>query len=107
VTGGKFEGPGVKSTVLASCADGFLIRSNGKIGIIDVRIVLKTEDGDHIYMTYTGRAKMGPSGPHGLATTPVFATSTKGKYAWLSDVQAFATGEPSAGAVTYKVYVPK
>jgi hypothetical protein len=47
-------------------------------------------------MTYTGRAKMGPSGPHNLATTPVFATSTKGKYAWLDDVRAFATGEPGA-----------
>jgi hypothetical protein len=82
--------------VLASGADWFLIRSDGKIGIIDVRIVLKTDDGDHIHMTYTGRAKMGPSGPHNLATTPVFATSTKGKYAWLDDVRAFATGKPGA-----------
>jgi hypothetical protein len=107
VTGGKFEGPRLKGTVLASGADWFLVRSDGKIGIIDVRLVLKTDDGENIYMTYTGRAKIGPSGPHGLATTPVFAASTKGKYAWLNDVQAFATGEPGAGGVTYKVYIPK
>ncbi len=106
VTGGKFEGPRLKGSVLASGADWFLIRSDGKIGIIDVRIILKTDDGDHIYMTYTGRAKMGPSAPHNLATTPVFAASTKGKYAWLNDVQAFATGEPGAGGITYRVYVP-
>ena len=30
-----------------------------------------------------------------------------GKYAWPSDVQAFATGEPGPAGVTYKVYVPK
>jgi hypothetical protein len=27
--------------------------------------------------------------------------------AWLNDVQAFATGEPGSGGVTYKVYIPK
>jgi Protein of unknown function (DUF3237) len=78
-----------------------------QVGIIDVRIVLKTDDGEHIDMTLTGRAEMGPSGPNGLAKTPASATSTKGKYAWLNDVQAFAPGEPGAGGVTYKVYIPK
>jgi hypothetical protein len=107
ITGGKFEGPRLKGTVLSSGADWFLVRPDGKIGIIDVRLVLKTDDDENIYMTYTGRAKIGPSGPHGLATTPVFATSTKGKYAWLNDVQAFATGEPGPGGVTYKVCIPK
>ena len=29
------------------------------------------------------------------------------KYAWLNNVQAFATGETGAGGVTYKMYVPK
>ena len=38
--------------------------------------------------------------------TPGSATSTKGN-AWLNDVQAFATGEPGPGGVTYKVYIPK
>jgi hypothetical protein len=107
VTGGKFEGPRLKGTVLASGADWFRVRPDGKVGIIDVRLVLQTDDGENIYMTYTGRAKMGPSGPTGLATAPVFATSTKGKYAWLNDVQALATGEPGPVGVTYKVYIPK
>jgi hypothetical protein len=107
VTGGKFEGARLKGAVLASGADWFLLRPDGKVGTIDVRLVLQTDDGENIYMTYTGRAKMGPSGPTGLATTPVFATSTKGKYAWLNDVQAFATGEPGPAGVTYKVYIPK
>ena len=64
-------------------------------------------DAENIYMTYTGRAKMGPSGPHGLATTPLSRPRPRAKYAWLNDVQAFATGEPGAGGVTYKVYIPK
>lgn len=51
--------------------------------------------------------KLGLGGAIGLATAPVFATSSKGEYAQLNDVQAFATGEPSAGGVTYRVYVWK
>ncbi|MGA7872644.1 MAG: DUF3237 domain-containing protein [Candidatus Binatus sp.] len=106
VSGGKFEGPRIRGTVLASGADWFLMRSDG-VGVIDVRLTLKTDDGETIYMTYSGRAKMGPSGPTGLATAPVFAASTKGKYAWLNGVQAFAEGETTPGGVTYKLFVRK
>jgi Protein of unknown function (DUF3237) len=106
VAGGKFEGPRIKGTVLASGADWFLMRPDG-VGVIDVRLALKTDDGENIYMTYTGRAKMGPSGPTGLATAPTFAASTKGKYAWLNGVQAFAEGETTPGGVTYTLYTRK
>jgi hypothetical protein len=105
VTGGKFEGPRLKGTVLSSGGDWFLIRDG--VGLIDVRIVLTTDDGENIYMTYTGRAKVTATGVTGLATAPTFAASTKGKYAWLNGVQAFAEGETTAGAVKYKLYTRK
>jgi hypothetical protein len=104
ISGGKFEGPRLKGTVLSNGGDWFLMRSDG-VGLIDVRLVLKTDDGENIYMTYTGRAKMGPNGPTSLATAPVFAAWTKGKYAWLNGIQAFAEGEPAPGGVKYKVYI--
>ncbi len=108
VTGGKFEGPRLKGTVLASGADWFLMRSDG-VGVIDVRLVLKTDDSEseNIYMTYTGRAKMTAGGLSGISTAPVFAASTKGKYAWLNGVQAFAEGETTPGGVKYKLYIRK
>jgi|SRR5579863_66933 len=106
VPGGKFEGPRLKGTVLASGADWFLLRSDG-VGVIDVRLVLKTHDDENIYVTYTGRAKMGPNGPEALRIAPTFSASTKGKYAWLNGVQALGIGETVAGKVTYKVYSAK
>jgi hypothetical protein len=108
VSGGKFEGPRIKGTVLASGADWFLMRPDG-VGVIDVRLALKTDDteSENIYMTYTGRAKMGPKGPEALATAATFAASTKGKYAWLNGVQAFAEGETVPTGVKYKVYMWK
>jgi Protein of unknown function (DUF3237) len=106
VTGGKFEGPRLKGTVLASGADWFLMRADG-VGVIDVRLVLKTDDEENIYMTYTGRGKMGATGLTGINTAPTFAASTKGKYAWLNGVQAFAEGETTLTGVKYKLYIRK
>jgi Protein of unknown function (DUF3237) len=106
VTSGKFEGPRLRGTVLANGGDWFLMRSDG-VGVIDVRLALKTDDGENIYMTYTGRGKMGASGLTGISTAPTFATSTKGKYAWLNGVQAFAEGETIPNGVKYKLYIRK
>jgi len=106
VTGGKFEGPRLKGTVEASGADWFLIRPDG-VGVIDVRLVLKADDGEAIYMTYTGRGTMTANGLQGISTAPTFEASTKGKYAWLNSVQAIAEGETTPGGVRYKLFVRK
>jgi hypothetical protein len=106
VTGGKFEGPRLRGTLLIGGGDWFLMRSDG-VGVIDVRLALKTDDGENIYMTYTGRGKMGASGVTAISTAPTFAASTKGKYAWLNGVQAFAEGETIANGVKYKLYIRK
>jgi Protein of unknown function (DUF3237) len=91
VTGGKFHGPRISGEALNSGADWFLLRPDG-VGLADVRLALKTSDGENIYMTYSGRAQLGPNGlPQELQTAPVFSASTKGKYAWLNSVQAIAT----------------
>ncbi len=104
ITGGKFEGARLKGTLLASGGDWFLMRADG-VGVIDVRLALQTDDGENIYMTYTGRGRMGATGLTGISTAPTFAASTKGKYAWLNSVQAFAEGETTLSGVKYKLYV--
>ncbi len=106
VSGGKFEGPRLKGAVLAGGGDWFLMRPDGA-GVTDVRLVLKTHDNENVYMTYSGRAQMGPGGPTALHTAPTFAASTKGKYAWLNGVQAIAVGETTPVGVKYKVYLAK
>ena len=54
VTGGSFEGERLRGTVLgAPGGDWLLLRPDGVL-VLDVRIVLKTDDGALIYMAYRG-----------------------------------------------------
>ena len=109
VTGGEFKGPRLSGEVLKSGGDWFLLRPDG-VGVLDVRLVLRTQDGENVYMTYTGRAEMGAGGiPVALHTAPVFAASTKGKYAWLNGVQAIGVGSTGdqLSSVRYKIYQVK
>jgi hypothetical protein len=107
VTGGKFSGPRLRGEVLPGGGDWFLARPDG-VGCLDVRIVLKTDDGVLIYMTYCGRATFGSDGaPKDLQTAPTFMTSTRGKYAWLNAVQAVGTGAPIPGGVKYTIHAVK
>lgn len=108
VTGGKFEGPRLKGEVLPGGGDWYLTRPDG-VGVLDVRIVLKTGDGDLIYMIYNGYAKSSKPGnpPDWIRTAPTFQTSTTGKCAWLNGVQAIGMGEAAPGGVRYKVYLVK
>jgi hypothetical protein len=78
VAGGKFEGPRISGEVLNSGADWFLLRPDG-VGVVDVRVALKTNDGENIYMTCGGRGQLRPNGPpQALQTARVFSASTKG-----------------------------
>src|ERR1700688_3849575 len=102
VKGGKFKGPRLSGEILPGGADWLLTRSDG-VSALDVRIVLKTGDGDLIYMTYNGVAK-----PQGAALAiriaPMFSVSKSSKYAWLNALQAVGEGEGSPAGVSYRVY---
>jgi hypothetical protein len=101
VTGGSFEGPKLKGTVEAGGADWLTLRADGSFKL-DVRIMLKTDDGALILMTYTGIGVTDGGAPK-LRTAPLFETGDE-RYTWLNRVQAVATGAPGAGSVTYDVY---
>ena len=75
------------------------IRANGT-GQLDVRLLLVTDDGATIFMTYAGIATEGAA--H-IRTAPLFQTGDE-RYAWLNDVQAVATGSGGEDSVTYDVY---
>ena len=70
-------------------ADWLTISNNGKLGSLDVRFTLATEDGAFIYVEYSGRADM-ESGL--IATAPTFQTSHE-KYLWMNNIQAVAAGQ--------------
>ncbi|MGE0821778.1 MAG: DUF3237 domain-containing protein [Candidatus Binatia bacterium] len=116
---GTFEGPTMKGTI-ENGADWYLLRSDG-VGELDVRLTMKTDDGEFIYMNYTGLAIIPPEVlakaapgqlPGGrmdtLRTAVRFETAAK-KYERLNKVQAIGIGkaDTEAGTVGYAVYALK
>ncbi len=112
---GTFEGPELKGTV-ENGADWFLLRPDG-VGELDVRLSLKTQEGEWIYMHYTGlahipeeaRAKASPGqlpeGSFSLRTAVRFETASP-KHDRLNRIQAIGIGssDTKAGMVSYKIY---
>lgn len=124
VIGGSFKGPKIEGEIVpGTCADWGRMRSDGSLSI-DVRLSLRTVEGDLIFMSYLGRA--GADHPEGLAAAfdfakpdpsensdtyyfrilPLFETSSD-KYAWLNKIVAVGSGMTGAGGVTYTVYTVK
>lgn len=102
VTGGSFEGPKLKGTVVPnSGCDWVTVRPDGSFKL-DVRITLQTDDGAAIYMAYSGIGVRGEDGLT-LRTAPLFETGDE-RYAWLNQVQAVGTGSSGGGQVTYDIY---
>ncbi len=101
VTGGTFEGPKMKGTVHGPGGDWLTMRADGSAKL-DVRIMLKTDDGAEILMSYNG-VGVTKDGGFQIRTAPLFETGDE-RYAWLNRVQAVAVGKPGKGNVTYDVY---
>jgi Protein of unknown function (DUF3237) len=99
---GSFEGPQMKGTVSGPGGDWVTVRADGSMQL-DVRILLKTDDGADILCEYKG---IGLDGAKHITTAPMFQTSHE-KYAWLNSVVAVARGSSGDGKVTYEVYEVK
>ncbi len=113
---GTFEGPGLKGTV-ENGADWYLLRSDG-VGELDVRLTLKTDDNEHIYMQYSGVADIPqavldhtppgqlPSGKMDTLRTAVRFETASTKHARLNRIQAVGIGQADtvAGTVGYRIY---
>ena len=115
VAGGRFQGARLSGTVLPGGADWIMLRPDGAT-TLDVRLVLQTDDGAAIGMTYRGmrhgppeimdrvaRGEAVPPGSYYFRTVVAFETGAP-RYAWLNRIVAVGTGErPPAGPV-YDVF---
>jgi hypothetical protein len=99
---GTFTGPRLSGTVHGPGGDWVTLRADGSMQL-DVRLLLKTDDGADILMEYKG---VGSPGAAVITTAPMFQTGAE-QYAWLNGVVAIARGSSDGSSVTYDVYEVK
>jgi hypothetical protein len=102
VSGGTFEGPKLKGTVVAPGGDWIVTRPDGS-SVLDVRLVLQTDDAQNIYVTWRGISYTPQGGRQYARILPMFETGAA-KYSWLNNVVTVGVHRPMPGKVAYHVY---
>jgi len=115
VAGGTFEGPKLRGAVLTGGADWIIVRPDGST-TLDVRIVLQTDDGAAIGMTYRGmrhgpaavmervnRGEMVDPSEYYFRTAVAFETAAP-KYDWLNRIIAIGTGHRPPEGPVYDIF---
>ncbi len=102
VTGGTFEGPKLKGTVLGPGGD-WVTTVSPTLRVLDVRTIFLTDDNQRIYVTYRGVISTSPGQERYWRTTPVFETSAE-KYAWLNGVVCVGVPFTVPSRTSYRVF---
>jgi hypothetical protein len=115
VSGGTFEGERLSGEVLNGGNDWQDVRADGAT-TLDVRLVLKTNDGDLIAMSYRGvrhgpadvlaridRGEAADPQSYYFRIGPMFETASE-RYAWLNRVLAIGVGHRLQDGVVYSVF---
>jgi hypothetical protein len=115
IAGGRFEGEQLRGRILSGGSDWQSLRADGAT-TLNVRLVMQTDDGDLIAMTYLGvrhgpkevldRIARGESvnpSEYYMRATPYFETASE-KYGWLNRVVTVAYGHRVAGGAIYQVF---
>lgn len=115
VRGGTFEGPEIKGIVADGGGDWILNRNDG-VTQLDVRLVMETDDGALIYMTYQG-LRHGPeevmaklaageaveADSYYFRTTPYFETASE-KYSWMNKSCFVGKGNRVPAGPVYRIF---
>ena len=115
ITGGTFEGPTLRGTILAGGADWQTVRADGTADL-EARYTLKTDDNALIYIQNKGirhakpevlarlakGEKVSPTAYY-MRTTAVFEVG-EGKYTWLTKAVIVATGARMPDHVLLRFY---
>lgn len=115
ILGGTFAGARLNGVVAPGGADWVINRPDG-VMVVDVRILLNTDDGAAIYLTYQGSFRAAPEamarfnrGEHladdeyKLLTVAKFESGDD-RYSWLNDLLAVGVGRQTAGGPVYEIF---
>jgi Protein of unknown function (DUF3237) len=116
VSGGDFKGDRLRGTILPIIGSDLLLTRPDGSSQQDVRMLLRTDDGATILMTYRGvrhastevnerlaRGEAVAPSEYYLRTAPFFETSSP-KYGWLNQVVTIGVGERRPDSVIYEVF---
>ncbi len=115
VAGGEFQGERLRGTVVGTPAGDWLLQRQDGVTVLDVRILLRTDDDAYIYMSYRG-VRHGPADvmarlaageqvdpqSYYFRMVPVFETAAP-KYAWLNGIVAVGKGRREPQGPIYTV----
>jgi hypothetical protein len=116
VSAGQFTGERLRGEVLPQASsDLLLVRADGSFQQ-DVRLILRTDDGAFVLMTYRGvrhasaevsariaRGEQVTPSEYYLRNAPFFETSSS-RYAWLNKIVCIGIGERQADGVKYEFF---
>ncbi len=116
VDGGRFEGEHLRGAVLGGGSDAIWVEPGGRTKL-DVRLMLRTDDGAAIYVTYRG-VRNGPEAvmqrlaagdvvewsDYYFRTLVTFETADP-RYEWLNDLVAVGVGNRLPSGPIYRVFV--
>ena len=85
-----------------SAADWLTIGHDGSYGNLDVRVTLRTDDDEVIYLEYGGKIDLGAGK---VVSTPTMQTGSE-KYAWVNSIQFLGDGtlDRDTNVLTYELY---
>ena len=115
IAGGRFEGERLRGKILSGGSDWQSLRSDGAT-TLNVRLVMQTDEGELIAMTYGG-VRHGPKevldriargenvnpSEYYMRATPYFETASQ-TLGWLNRVVSVAYGHRVAGGAIYQVF---
>ena len=100
IANGRWEGERFSGEIIAPGGDWAITSTDGKVMLLDVRQLVRTDDGALVYVTYKGRCDR-ERGTYTVA--PTFETDDE-RYAWLNVIQAVGQGRSDGEDILYSMF---
>ena len=100
ISRGRWDGDRLAGDIVEPGGDWAIPSRDGTLMRLDVRQVIRTDDGALVYVTYQGRCDRG-RGTYTVA--PTFETDDE-RYAWLNGVQAIGQGRSDGDDIVYEMF---
>jgi len=92
-----FEGERLKGTMVGKAAADWLTVDDNGMTTLDIRVIIKTDDGAHVYFALDGRADWSEGLGRGVIYCRADLESGDERYAWVNHLPLVSKGAVAAG----------